>query len=117
MKNFKELHAWQESMVLAKAIYMATKNKPKEEIYGLRAQMRSAAVSIPSNIAEGYCRNNRGEYLHFLGISRGSVGELETQLILASDLEMVVYTEELQAQIDSVGRLLTALLRSLQKGS
>lgn len=103
-------------MALARSVYAASQTMPKEEVFGLRAQIRSAAVSIPSNIAEGYCRNRRGEYLQFLGVAAGSLGELETQLILAADFGHLDYSQDLQAQVQSVGRLLSALRRSLAGG-
>lgn len=86
MKTHKDLIVWQKSMKLVKDLYNATKFFPKEEIYGITSQMRRAAVSIPSNIAEGFGRGHDKELLHFLYISLGSASELETQLIICKDL-------------------------------
>jgi four helix bundle protein len=113
--NFKELKVWQESVKLARAVYMLTKSFPSDERFGLTSQMRRAAVSIPSNIAEGYGRANRKEYLHFLSVSMGSLHELETQLIIAS-LVISLNDKELndtKALIQQVGRNLFALRKSL----
>ena len=82
-KPHEQLEAWKFSMELAKAVYQMTATFPAEERYGFSQQMRRAAVSIPSNIAEGAGRNGAKEFLNFIGISRGSLAELETQLQLA----------------------------------
>jgi four helix bundle protein len=117
MKGFKSLIAWQKAYALTLDIYKVSGNFPKEEIYAMTSQIRRAAVSIPSNIAEGYERNHRKEYLHFLSVAKGSLGEIETQLLLAKDLNYI--KESLHAEIDAkrseVGRLLTGLLKSLSK--
>ncbi|MFA6450845.1 MAG: four helix bundle protein [bacterium] len=86
MKSHKELIAYQKSYHLCLDVYKITKTFPKEEMYGIVSQMRRAAVSIPSNIAEGYARKNRTEYIQFLRIACGSLAELETQLSLSKDL-------------------------------
>ena len=85
--NFKNLLVWEKAMVLAKEIYQVTMPFPSEEKFGLIGQMRRAAVSIPSNIAEGCGRNSKSQLKHFLSISVGSSCELETQILLARDLE------------------------------
>ncbi len=85
-KGFKGLTVWQKAYALTLDIYKVSKKFPKEEIYGLSSQLRRAAVSIPANIAEGYERNHRKEYVQFLFVSKGSLGEVETQLLLAKDL-------------------------------
>src|SRR5208337_5175176 len=85
----KDLDVWKEAMNLAKQAYFITSNFPKEEIYGLTSQIRRAAVSIPSNIAEGAARNSHKEFIQFLYIALGSVAELETQLLLARELGLV----------------------------
>src|SRR5580692_9874461 len=87
-KSFRELVVWQRSMELAEVLYRLTSTFPKEEIYGLRAQIRRSAVSVPSNIAEGQGRLSTGEFRHFLGIARGSNCELQTQLEIARRLKM-----------------------------
>lgn len=88
IKSYKELIVWKKSMELAKEIYLLTEGFPKSEIYGIISQMRRAAVSIPSNIAEGYGRKSPKEYAQFYAISYGSAIELETQLILSKDLKL-----------------------------
>ncbi len=82
LKNYKELKVWENAYKLCLDIYTVTKRFPKEEIYGLTSQIRRSAVSIPSNIAEGYGRKTTSEYMRFLYIAYGSVCELETQTIL-----------------------------------
>ena len=98
-------------------VYLATKEFPKEEIYGLTNQIRRAAVSVPSNIAEGNGRSSGKEYVHFLLIANGSLKELETQMLIS---EKVGYLqkeklEEITKQLNSVGRLLKGLRKSLEK--
>jgi four helix bundle protein len=87
MKTHKDLDAWKNAIELAVAIYSLTKSYPKEELFGLVSQMRRAAVSIPSNIAEGAGRNHGKEFQHFLYIALGSIAQLETQLLLSERLE------------------------------
>jgi four helix bundle protein len=89
VSNYKELIVWQKSMDLAEGVYKATVDFPKEETYGLTSQMRRSAVSVASNIAEGYSRNSRGEFIQFLGIAKGSLSELETQILLAVRLGFI----------------------------
>ena len=115
LKNFKELKVWQKAYQLCLEIYKITKGFPKEERYGLTSQIRRSAVSIPSNIAEGYGRKNRGEYIQSLYIAYGSNCELETQIMLSGDLG---YIEErsLRRLLEGVGdieRMLKALIKSL----
>ena len=114
MPDVKKLEAWQVSMKLAVQVYRVTEQLPKHELYGLTAQIRRSAVSIPSNIAEGYGRNNRGEYVQFLGVASGSMAELETQLLLARDLGYLTLDERLMDQVDHVTRLIAALKNSLR---
>jgi four helix bundle protein len=87
--SFKDLIVWQKSYKLVLEIYKITKEFPKTETYGLSQQMRKAAVSIPSNIAEGYGRKHKAEYTQFLSIAYGSLLEIETQYMLAIDLKYV----------------------------
>ena len=86
IKSFRDLIAWQKSMDLCKAIYALSSLFPDSERFGLTAQIRRAAVSVPSNIAEGYGRNRTHDYMRFLDIARGSLCEVETQLMLAKEL-------------------------------
>ena len=90
--GYKDLIVWQESKALAGAIYIATETFPRSELYGLSSQLRRAAVSVVSNIAEGQGRLTIGEFRHFLGQSRGSLLELETQLAIALDLNCLSET-------------------------
>jgi four helix bundle protein len=115
VKSFEELIVWQKAVDLAEAVYRATRGFPKEELYGLVSQMRRAAVSVPSNIAEGQGRQTRGEFVQFLGHARGSLAELQTQAILAERLKMLTppAAADLQQRIEEVGRLLSGLRRSL----
>ena len=108
-KPHEQLDAWKFAMQLAKAVYQLTANFPAEERYGLAHQMRRAAVSIPSNLAEGAGRNGANEYLHFIGISRGSLAELETQMHLAVMLDFVAPDHAAFELADRTGKLLTGL--------
>ncbi len=87
LKSYKDLIVWQKAMDLVLEIYKLTKSFPQSEIYGLTSQMRRAAVAIPSNIAEGYCRKHVKEYIHFLTIAYSSASELETQICISKKLE------------------------------
>ena len=115
VKRYDELIAWQKAMDLAEALYAATSGFPREETYGLSAQMRRCAVSIPSNIAEGQGRRTTGEFLQFLSIAHGSLRELETQIVLAARLGLLdpSRAQELAGQCAEVGRLLNGLSNSL----
>ena len=106
------LLAWQEAMRLVKLIYNLTLSFPKDEIFGLTSQVKRAAVSIPSNIAEGAARGTDKEFLHFLHIARGSLSEVETQVLLARDLGFTSETSEGEHQIEKVFGLLGGLIRS-----
>jgi four helix bundle protein len=103
-------------MRLAKEVYQATEVMPKQEIYGLTSQIRRACVSVPANIAEGYGRNHRKDYLRFLGIANGSLKELETLLFLANSLNYIDDITGLMSLCESAGRLLNRLRQSLQRG-
>ena len=108
-KPHEQLEAWKFSMELAKAVYQMTATFPAEERYGLSQQMRRAAVSIPSNIAEGAGRNGPKEYLHFIGVARGSLAELETQMQLAVMLGFTNADHAAFILADRTGKLLTGL--------
>ncbi|MCL4390211.1 MAG: four helix bundle protein [Patescibacteria group bacterium] len=86
MNTYKELIVWQKSFDLSLQVYRATSTFPKDELYGLTSQIRRSAVSIPSNIAEGYSRRRKAEFLQFLHVAYGSAAELETQLLLSKEL-------------------------------
>lgn len=115
MAAYTELRVWQTSMDLAENIYALTARFPREEMYGLTSQMRRASVSIPSNIAEGYGREQRGYIAQFLRITLGSTRELETQLKLAIRLKFVDEQQSAAArtQCDDVGKMLRGLIRSV----
>src|SRR6187200_2383107 len=89
IRSYKDLDVWQKSMALAEGCYRVTSQFPRDEIYGMTAQMRRAAVSIPANIAEGYGRDQTGPFIQFLRIAQGSARELETHLILAERIRLV----------------------------
>lgn len=116
LKNYKELKVWQRSYEVCLDIYRITRDFPKEEIYGLTSQMRRAAVSVPSNIAEGYGRKTTREYVQALYIAYGSNCELETQALLANDLSYMKTedTKKIKQNIEDVERMLKALIKSLQ---
>ena len=116
IQSYRDLKVWQEGMNLAEACYRLTKGFPKEEIYGMTSQIRRAATSIPANIAEGYGRKSRAEYIRFLYIAQGSLKELETHLLLSQrvELESPQNISPILKQCESVGRLLTALIRALE---
>ena len=111
-RGYRDLLAWQEAMKLAEMVYRATERFPREEIYGLTAQARRAAASVPSNIAEGAARNSPREFHHFLGVSAGSLAEVETQLELATRLEYAELDPAIAQQAQKVGMLLEGLKRS-----
>ena len=115
MQGYRELKVWQLGVEISLAVYRLTDAFPQREIYGLSSQMRRAAVSIPSNIAEGHSRGQTKDLIRFLGISRGSVSELETQLLIA---ERLGYTERQEMErimymLEEESRMLAGLRRSL----
>jgi four helix bundle protein len=116
LKNYKELKVWQKSYQFCLDIYKLTKGFSKEERYGLTSQIRRSAVSVPSNIAEGYGRKSTPEYLRFLYIAYGSNCELETQLLLTGDLGYIKSDKfkEIQKDLAEVERMLKALIKSLE---
>lgn len=116
MNNYKELTVWQKSIDLVELIYGIVKRLPKEETYALADQMRRAAVSIPSNIAEGYGRNAPKEYARFLSIARGSKYELETQLLICVRINYLDEKDIEKAMVlcDEIGKMLTVLIGKLE---
>ena len=114
--TYQGLLVWQKAMDLTVAIYKLVKNLPKEEMYALSEQMRRAAVSIPSNIAEGRDRNTNKEFIQFLNISRGSKSELETQLLICLKVGYLKETDISEAMIllTEVGKMLTTLISKLK---
>ena len=116
VQSYRDLRVWQEGMDLAEMCYRLTQVFPREERYGMTSQVRRAAASIPVNIAEGYGRGSQGEYMQFLQIAQGSLKELETHLLLAK--RVVLANAELLDltlnQCETVGKILSSLIRSLQ---
>lgn len=117
LKSYKELIVWQKSIELVKKIYKLTASFPKDEIYGLASQMRRAAVSIPSNIAEGYARKNLKEYLQFLRISYGSSAELETQIVIAKDLYKDIDYNTIESLLEEILKMLNIMIAKLENNN
>jgi len=117
LSNYKELKVWQKAYQLCLQIYKMTRVFPKEEQYNLTSQIRRAAVSIPSNIAEGYGRNTTPNYIRSLHIAYGSICEFETQTLLAGDLEYLPAesVQNAREHIQEVERMLKALIASLER--
>ncbi len=115
VKTFRDLVAWQKGIELVKMVYRVTETMPAEERFGLTNQIRRAAVSIPSNIAEGHARQARPDYLRFLRIARGSLAELATQLEIAVQLNMIPSHDALNLMLEEMDRILQALIRSLER--
>ena len=113
MRNYRNLQAWQVSFELARLVYELTESFPKHEIFGLTAQMRRAAVSIPSNLAEGAGRGGKKDFAHFVTMARASLNELETQLLLAQALGYWEMTDAMQQRIERLFALLNGLRNSL----
>lgn len=111
---YKDLEVWKQSMDLAVEVYKASGSFPKEELFGLVSQMRRAAVSIPSNIAEGCGRKNTKEYIQFLYIAKGSLLELETQIELAGRLNYIAETDAFMETIKRLRNMLIKLIVSLE---
>jgi four helix bundle protein len=116
LSNYKELKVWQRAYRLCLEIYKVTKGFPREERYNLTAQIRRSAVSIPSNIAEGYGRRTKPDYIRSLYFSYGSTCELETQIMLSGDLGYInaEIIARLQEDLREVERMLKALIKSLE---
>jgi four helix bundle protein len=116
LKSYRELIVWQRSIDWVEKIYRVSKNWPQEERFGLTGQVRRAAVSVPSNIAEGAGRTGTGEFLQFLSVASGSLAEVETQLILSRRLELLAEAEfePLMAEAEEIGKMLSGLKRSLR---
>lgn len=113
VRSHCDLIAWQKAMELVEEIYRMTKELPKEELYGLASQMRRAAVSVPSNIAEGHARTGTREFLHHLSIAQGSLAEVETHVEIARRLGYI--TGSRQTLLSEIGRLINGLMNSLEK--
>lgn len=118
-KDYRSLVVWKRAMELVEAVYLLTKQLPVDERFGLASQIQRAAISVPSNIAEGNGRMHRAEYIHHLSIARGSLMEVETQLALIARLKFVSRQQVLPIWniCREVGKMLNALISSLRKGT
>lgn len=115
-RNYRDIIAWQRAMDLVQVVYGLSNRFPKEEMYGLTSQIRRAAVSVPSNIAEGEGRNSPNDFARFLAIAHGSLREVETQLLIAVRLEYLAEDDVGNALqlCEETGRIINGLKRSLQ---
>jgi four helix bundle protein len=116
MKDFRQLQVWEKSHQLALAVYKATKDFPKEELYGLTSQIRRASMSVPTNIAEGCGRGTDPDFARFLQIAMGSASETEYQLLLARDLGLLSNEihKKLQNDVEEVKRMLASLIITIR---
>ena len=117
IKSYKDLLIWEKGITIVKLVYELVKAFPQEEIYALSSQLKRASVSIPSNIAEGYGRNTDRSFSHFLDIARGSLFEIETQLVIAKELGFItnekIY-QELLNQIEEESKMINAFSKKLK---
>lgn len=114
VKRVEDLVAWQRAMSLCRAIYKSSALLPDAERFGLQSQLRRAAVSVPSNIAEGFGRESPSDLIRFLRMARGSLYEIRTQLLLCIDLEFLTTEQSPFALLDETDRVLQGLIRSLE---
>ena len=116
MKSYKELDVWQKAVNLAIEVYQATHHFPDAERFGLTAQIRRAATSVPANIAEGWGRGSTKEYIQFLLIARGSLMELETHMIITQKLRYLSQEQlgAIQKEVEEIGKMLNGLIQSLR---
>jgi len=116
VKSYRDLRVWQQAITLSVDCYKITEDMPKTELYGLTSQIRRASVSVAANIAEGYGRDNTGNFVQFLRISQGSLKELETHFIIASRIGYLEFgkVESLLERCEEVGKMLRSYIRSLQ---
>ncbi len=119
VRSYRDLIVWQKSIELVTEIYRYTQVFPKQETYGLISQLRRAAVSVPSNIAEGHARTSTGEYKQFIGHTMGSLVETETQIVIAEKLKYLdtAVASNLLGRTDEIGKMLNSLSRSLSSES
>ncbi len=117
MKTHKDLDVWKNSIELVTEVYRVTKLFPKEELYGLSNQIRRAAISIPSNIAEGAARNHEKEFIQFLYVALASGAEVETQLIISKNLNYIDSSQfkELSNRLNSIQKMIQGLIKSISK--
>lgn len=112
-RSHQKLEVWQDSILLVEAVYRFSSHLPTDERFGLTSQIRRASISIPSNIAEGAARGSRKEYLRFLSMARGSLSELETQIIIATRLGLAQHDPALESLLQKVFAKLNALIKKL----
>ena len=117
ISSYKDLLIWQKGIELVKMTYLICNNFPKEEVFGLQSQIKRSSVSIPSNIAEGYGRNTSQSFIQFLRIARGSLLELETQLIIAKELEFVTVDnfDKMSSLITEESKMINGFIKSIEK--
>jgi len=115
IQHYKDLIVWQKAMDLAEEIYRLSKSFPREELYGLTSQIRRAAVSVPSNIAEGHARQSTAEFRNFLSIAQGSLAEVDTQQLLAQRFQYLTAAQALKAEglITEIRKMLYSLMAKL----
>ena len=116
IQSYRDLRVWQKGMDLAAEVYHLTRNFPKEEMFGMTSQIRRSAASIPANIAEGYRRNSKGEYVQFLRIAQGSLKELETHLMLSARVKLCIESNiaPLLKEAENLGKMLWSLMQKLR---
>ncbi|MBG6060984.1 four helix bundle protein [Flavobacterium sp. CG_9.1] len=117
IKSYKDLLIWQKGIKIVCLVYQLVKSFPKEELYALTSQLKRASVSIPSNIAEGYGRNTEKSFSHFLDISRGSLYEIETQLLIANELGFITNQtlyKEIIGQIEEESKMINSFSKTLK---
>ena len=115
MKSFKNLKIWQKSFSLVTVVYKLLEKMPKEEIYGLSSQIKRSAVSVPSNIAEGWGRGSNKSFANFLRISKASLFELETQLLLVKELKQIEIDQEIFLNNEEIGKMINGLIKKIEK--
>jgi four helix bundle protein len=113
VETHKDLEAWKVSVEFVTELYLLTNTFPKAELFGLTSQIRRAAVSVPSNIAEGAARKNTREFIQFLYVALGSLSEIETQLIIAKNINYLDKTDEISSKIKYIRILITRLIKAL----
>lgn len=115
--SYRDLKVWQRAMELTERLYFLTAKLPRDQVYGLSAQMQRAAVSVPSNIAEGHARESTKEYLHYLSIALGSIAELETHLMLCTRLKFLSEDEVAKVLVlsDEIGKMIRGVRRGLKE--
>ena len=119
INSYKDLIVWQKAIQLSLDVYSITKGFPKEELYGIISQMRRAAISIPSNIAEGRCRGSKKEFVQFLRIAHGSLAELSTQSIIAKSLGYMdqATLDAINDKIEEMSKMITSIIKKLKANS